>query len=334
MAESTLSLNYAEMRIAIAHYLGLTLTSTDWSADEIVLINMILKRGLRQFYKPPKIRTDQEPHRWSFLSPTTTLTTIASYATGTLAITEDDATVTLSDGIFPSWTATHGTLVVGTTEYAIDSRTDDTHLELSAVWPEDTITAEEYTLRHNGNYDMDEDFGGMDGRYLTHGEGVNKPDILIVNEATIRKMRASTTSRGEPQNVAIRPKNTTVTSSVGQRFEVMFYPIPNDAYTLYYRKIVQIGVVTSILAYPLGGMAYGEAILASCLAVAEQQENGVRGPEWESFISNLTSAIQEDMTAMQTDYHGYNSDDSDAIHRKGRGRHRDPNVIATYNGEF
>lgn len=342
MAESTLSLNYSELRQAIAHYLGLSLTSTDWTAEETTLIAMILKRGLRQFYKPPKIRTDQEPHRWSFLYSVDTITTIATYSTGTVAITNGSPTVTLTDGIFPSWAKTHGTLVIDTTVYVIAIRDGDTQLTLEDDWDEDTITEDTYDLRHNGNYDLPDDYGGHEGRWMTHGEGIYKPFVTFTNEVRIRQLRQGVTTRRAPKFAGVRPKGTTVSDTEGQRFEVIFYPIPDQVYIFYYQKIAQTANITADLAYPLGGMAYGEAILASCLATAENQENDIKGVKYDDFVTQLTSAIHEDQTSMQTEFFGYNRDNSDAVYgsqgrgRRGRrnGRHCDSNVIATYNGEF
>ena len=63
MAESTLSSQYSDFRIAIAHFMGLGIDSTAWSTDEVSRIAMILKRGLRQFYYPPRLYEGEAPHQ-------------------------------------------------------------------------------------------------------------------------------------------------------------------------------------------------------------------------------------------------------------------------------
>jgi len=153
MSESTLSTTLTEIRLAIAHFLGIDVDPANWDADQTAIINLIIKRGLRQFYFPPPVleitgkRTSvtRPAHEWSFLKPITTLDLIGSYITGTITVTENDATVLLTDGIWPSWTVEKGTLVVDNVEYTIATRTDDTQIELSEVWSLDTESEVDYT---------------------------------------------------------------------------------------------------------------------------------------------------------------------------------------------
>ena len=328
MAESTLSTTLTEIRLAIAHSLGINVDPDNWDANQTAIIDLIYKRGLRQFYFPPPVlqqtgkRTavTQPVHEWSFLKPVTTLDLIGSYATGTIAVTETGTTVTLTDGVWPSWTATHGTLVVDNVAYAIASLTNDTHIELSEAWTEDTETAASYTLRHNGNYDLPDDFGGIEGDMI-FPEGSNKPNIRIIGEGKIRSLRAATTSRTYPQFVAIRPKKQTVTTT-GQRFEIMFFPIPAVTATLSYKMLVLPELlVTSTITHPYGGAMHAETILASCLAVAESQEDEKRGVKWQEFQDRLAASIQIDKRMISAEHFGYNRDNSDLAHRSGSRRH-------------
>jgi len=337
MTESTLSTTFTEIRLAIAHCMAIDVDPTNWDADQTAIINLILKRGLRQFYFPPPsiVQSGQRTgislpaHEWSFLKPITELTLIGSYSTGTIAITITGTTVTLTTGVWPSWTATNGTLVVDNVAYEIASRTDDTHIELSDAWTEDTETAASYTLRHNGNYDLPDDFGGIEGSMI-RDEGSNKPDVRLIGEGKIRSLRAGTTSRTDPEYYAIRPKVQVTTT--GQRFEVMFFPIPSVASTLSYRMLVlpELLVATSI-EYPYGGATHAETIIASCLAIVESQEDEVRNVRWKEFQDRLAASIQIDKKMISADYFGYNRDGSDGIHSSGSRRHPQT-FLVTYNG--
>jgi hypothetical protein len=340
MSESTLSTTITEIRLAIAHFIGISVDSADWDADQTAIINLIIKRGLRQFYFPPSnvVQTGQRtgmslpPHEWSFLKPITELDLIGSYVTGTIAITETGTTVTLTDGVWPSWTATNGTLVVDNTAYEIASRTDDTHIELSDAWAEDTETAASYTLRHDGNYDLPDDFGGMEGN-MVYAEGSNKPEVRIIGEGKIRSLRAGTTSRTYPEYAAIRPKKQTTTTT-GQRFEIMFFPIPSVTYTLSYRMLVLPELlVSSTITHPYGGGTHAETILASCLAAAESSEEEKRGVKWQEFMDRLAASIQIDKKMISADYFGYNRDASDSAHSSGSRRHPQTFTV-TYNGNI
>ena len=340
MTESTLSTSFDEIRLAIAHQMGIDIDPDNWDADQTAIINLILKRGLRQFYFPPpnvvqagnRTGITLPPHEWSFLKPITELDLIGSYATGTIAITLAGTTVTLTTGVWPSWTATNGKLVVDNVAYAIATRTDDTHIELSDAWAEDTETAASYTLRHDGNYDLPDDFGGLEGD-MVYAEGSYKPNVRIIGEGKIRSLRSGTTSRTYPQFVAIRPKKQTVTTT-GQRFELMFFPIPSVTNTLSYRMLVLPELlVTSTITHPYGGAMHSETILASCLAAAESSEDEIRGVKWQEFMDRLAASIQIDKKMISAEHFGYNRDNSDSAHSSGSRRHPQT-FLVTYNGNM
>ncbi len=328
MTESTLSTTLTEIRLAIAHSMGIDVDPDNWDADQTAIINLIIKRGLRQFYFPPPnvVQTGQRtamslpPYEWSFLKPVTTLDLIGSYVTGTITVTELDATVLLTDGVWPSWTATKGTLVIDSVEYEISTRTDDTHIELSEAWALDTEDTVNYSLHRDGNYDLPDDFGGIEGDMI-YPEGSNRPNVRIIGEGKIRSLRISTTSRSDPQFAAIRPKKQTTTTT-GQRFEIMFFPVPQIARTLSYKMLVLPELlVTTTITYPYGGAMHSETILASCLAVVESQEDDTRGVKWQEFQDRLAASIQIDKKMISTEYFGYNRDDSDSAHKSGHRRH-------------
>jgi hypothetical protein len=328
MTESTLSTTLNDIRVAIAHFMGINIDSETWDADQTTIMNLILKRGLRQFYFPPPLvqptgkRTavTLPAHEWSFLKPVTTMDLIGSYSTGTIAVTLTGTTVTLTDGVWPSWTATNGTLVVNNVSYAIASRTNDTEIELSAAWDVATVTAASYTLRHNGNYDLPDDFGGLEGD-MTYPEAENKPNIRIVGEGKIRSLRVATSSRTYPLYAAVRPKKHSTTTT-GQRFEIMFYPITAVTYTLSYKMLVlPEALLDTTITHPYGGAMHSETILASCLAIAESQEDEQRGVKWQEFMDRLASSIQIDKRMISAEHLGYNRDESDTVEKTGPRRH-------------
>jgi len=69
MAESTLSVTYAELKIEVGVFLGFERDSQIWTNDETADVEAIIKRGLRQFYAPPPITGQDAPYIWSFLKP-------------------------------------------------------------------------------------------------------------------------------------------------------------------------------------------------------------------------------------------------------------------------
>lgn len=75
MAESTLTLTFSNLQVAVARYLGYSVTAADWTTPQAAEIAGIVQSGLRQFYWPPVPADRPDAHRWSFLRPTTTLST-------------------------------------------------------------------------------------------------------------------------------------------------------------------------------------------------------------------------------------------------------------------
>ena len=167
------------------------------------------------------------------------------------------------------------------------------------------------TAADDGDYDMPDNFGGLDGdMYFDTAENISGP-IEIIGEHQIRKMRESGggTQSGIPRYGAIRPKAGTGTT--GQRQELILHPRPAGIYTLHYRYKVLADAITSGAPYPLGGMAHAETLLASCLAAAENKLDDEKGVKWDYFMERLAASVSHDRKAMPPEKLGYNGDASD-----------------------
>ena len=314
MSESTLTLGYPDLRAELGAHLGYGRTTANWDTEQTATVESILQRGMRQFYVPPVLPGQSRSHSWRFLHPVTTLTTVAPYSTGT--VSSVGTTVTLTGGTWPSWAATHGTLTVDETDYEIASRDSDTELTLSAA-PGTAFSDDDYDLEHDGNYDLPDDFGGIEGRFTyakdeatyTFARGVD-----VVGEGLIRAKRQFSITDNYPKIAAIRCKAATGVS--GQRWEVLLWPVPDAVYNLSYRYTAIPGKLTSALPYPLGGALHSETILASCMAAAELKVNGVKAELWATFMERLAASVSLDSQATDATYFGYNGDHSDASSRE------------------
>ncbi|MAK30930.1 hypothetical protein [Acinetobacter sp.] len=78
--ESTLSLSLTDLRKEIGWYWLGERDSSNWSSDELTQIDEMINSGLRQFYHPAPGGIAPKGHKWSFMEPTTTLTTVAGTA--------------------------------------------------------------------------------------------------------------------------------------------------------------------------------------------------------------------------------------------------------------
>lgn len=80
MAESTLSLKYSDLLMEVGGFLGYGVKADTLSAVQVEEVDRYIQSGLRQFYYPPAINGIETAYEWSFLKPTTTLSTVASDA--------------------------------------------------------------------------------------------------------------------------------------------------------------------------------------------------------------------------------------------------------------
>lgn len=80
MAESTLSITLTELLAEVAAYLGYGVDSTAWTNAQKAELDRYVQAGVRQFYYPPEVAGVEPGYEWSFLNPTTTLTTTANDA--------------------------------------------------------------------------------------------------------------------------------------------------------------------------------------------------------------------------------------------------------------
>ncbi|KKM14572.1 hypothetical protein LCGC14_1704740, partial [marine sediment metagenome] len=114
MTESTLSLNWSDLLNDVGFYLGWGRETspgtavdvdnlTKWTTEQYERINEAVKVGLRQLYYPPKLKDDVPAHSWTYLTPTTSITTWLTF-TGTLTqavASSDDSTTIVTDSTAP-----------------------------------------------------------------------------------------------------------------------------------------------------------------------------------------------------------------------------------------
>jgi len=336
MAESALSLKYTDLQLLVGLFLGYNPDPTTWSGYNIapaswsegqtLEVDRYIQAGIRQFYYPPAVEGVDPGYEWSFLNPITTLETESAYTTGSLAVVS--GTCTLTGGTWPAWAATHGTLIIDETEYSITTRDGDT--QLTVVGDDVTAAQDGWSLGHAGYQDMPDDFGRVIGD-LHFEASVYAQSITVVSEHRILTLLQRDNVTGRPRHAALRFK--AAASTVGQRQEIVFWPKPNDDYTLTYRYEAFVGkLVPATTQYPLGGMKYSEVIVESCLAVAEQRANDERGIHWEAFTRLLRTAVQQDRKAGARYFGAMSS--GEATHVDPRRHSLQSSYDYTYNGDL
>jgi hypothetical protein len=308
MAESTLSVAYAELRRRIGRLIGAGRDpTTDFDADDTEDVDDILTQGLRMFYCPPPLPGEKYPHDWSFLTPVTTLTTTEPYDTGTVTIV--DGVVTLASGTWPAGAA-DGELEISGESYTVASRDSDSQLTL-----DDTSVDEDAGTSYNlifSTYELPDGFMDLLGP-MTYQPGKSDlvGEITLVSEHQIRIWRQNAEWVGRPRHCALRPQSHSGAAD-GQRFELVLWPVPDDEYILSYRYRIAPDLLTATLTYPPGGMHHSATIVEACLAAAEDMVfNDSNGPHFQRFLHLLAGSVGRDRKLNSPDTLGANMDHSD-----------------------
>jgi len=221
MVESTLSISYAELLVEVGVFLGYDPEHANRSAEEAAEVDRYIQAGLKQFYYPPAANGVEAGYSWSFLSPTTTIETVA-----------DDGEQDLPDAL---------------------------------------------------------------GRVLSDfyfDDQQHRQSIVQVSEGRIQASRQRCSDTGAPKMATVRHKEQV--EGEGQRMEVVWYPTPDNAYTLHFEYEAFSGRLSEANPYPLGGMRHSELLLESCLSLAEQRANDEIGGHTSAFRSMLSSCVAFD----------------------------------------
>lgn len=179
---------------------------------------------------------------------------------------------------------------------------------------------------------LPDDFGSPEGDISILSSQLVTWPVKLFNEGQIRQaygLNPNLSTR--PQMCSLQPlKGSTPTQ--GQRFQLFFYPLPDQDYTiqLEYNVIPDLGGTG--FPYPYGSGQHSETIIESCLAVMEERLDDMpfgTGPHGLAFIKRLNASIGIDRK-LKPQTLGYNDDRSDTRFRH-RARHTLDQTWA-YNG--
>jgi len=137
--------------------------------------------------------------------------------------------------------------------------------------------------------ELPSDLGRVIGSFF-YDQSEHRASIVQVSEERYQALISRSTDESPPQVARIRH----AAAASGQRLEVAWWPIPDDAYTLTYSYEAYAGKLSADNPYPLGGMRHADLVVQSCLAVAEQRANDERGIHTAEFERMLAAAIQRD----------------------------------------
>lgn len=168
------------------------------------------------------------------------------------------------------------------------------------------------------------------------------PAIQHVGEQQIRELQSrSPEYTGRPTSVAIRVAH--IGEVPGSMYEALFWPIPDDSYTIQYRcRIHPVmvamedgtgavpGVATDGTSTPHGGQSHAQTIIESCLLAADEMSGKPTKESFDRFMLSLVSSVGSDRVASTSDSLGYNGDPS--MPHRTRQYDLVPDTLITYKG--
>jgi len=166
-------------------------------------------------------------------------------------------------------------------------------------------------------------FASLDGPMTYHDANTIGPECLTnMGEEQVRELQSRyPDATGRPSVMALRPAH--VEQVPGARYEVVFWPTPDAAYTIRYRSQIHPvmvameddegdipGIATDGASSPEGGQSHAQTIIESCLLAADEMAGKDTRQSWERFIGSLVASVGSDRVAKTPATLGYNSDRS------------------------
>lgn len=142
-------------------------------------------------------------------------------------------------------------------------------------------------------YALPDDCGGQVDRFvITTGTAGHLITMVSVDDL-LQSVAREAPSNAIPKFAAVRTTHTTPTTSVSQRYEVLFYPTPDASYTVSYSytKLVDGLDENSSAEYALGGPQHHQTLVESVLAVAEEYLRPDETSHQQRFQQLLTASI-------------------------------------------
>lgn len=171
--------------------------------------------------------------------------------------------------------------------YPVNLRTGQMH-----TWQFLKTYATLATVNGQWKYSLPIDFSDMYSTVIHYDSDELQPPIIRRDADQILEMRSDVITSEWPQFFAITPAKFDM--DIGTMYEMWLYPTPDKAYSLvyFYRfDPIKLSATTDVV---VGGIRVCEAILETCLAVAEiQEEDGtsqIHQQESQRLIQALISA--------------------------------------------
>lgn len=274
------------------------LTGVTDAGDALVHV----KAGYRRFLDALDARTGRA-YFWSFLQPLGTISiweTATGAASGAPSKDNGTSTVTSAAAMFDEGMIGHNVEFTATeNEYEITAYTSSTVVTVSGD-ASGEADADVITVTADGIYPLPTDFGGLiDPFEYQYNSTLSRPALEEVSPGEILKGWRDTETEGTPRKWAVVPAE--FTSTTGQRYKVLTYPVTEDDRTWNYRYLrLAVDITDASTAYFLGGALHSYCIRECALAEAEASTGATDGIHQARAQTMLMAAIDQDRALFAT----------------------------------
>jgi hypothetical protein len=180
------------------------------------------------------------------------------------------------------------------------------------------------------HYDLPEDYASILGP-LNHTPSASAlyPSVAIVGEHQIRARAQQSSITARPQIAAVRVKPVDATGVT--RYEILFWPTPDDAYSLVGRYQSNPKMLSADTSLPIGNRQHAQTVVEACLAAAERVK-GKPGLHQKEFMKCLIASVALDRQQSAPETLGINRDGSDRPQEYDHWHELDATIV-TYNGQ-
>lgn len=175
----------------------------------------------------------------------------------------------------------------------------------SFLHPEATITLG--AADADGNFDLPGDFAEPESNFA-FGPDSGYPPLQWTTPDVIRAKRAASSSGAIPTLCSLQ--SVALAAETGQRWELMVWPTPATATTLYYQYLRNPALLSGDNDYPVGGMRYSPAVMACAYMIWEGEQGRTDGAEAVKAMRLLEAAKKTNLRQQPRNV-GYNVDNSD-----------------------
>lgn len=169
----------------------------------------------------------------------------------------------------------------------VDMKTKENHI-WSWLIKEGTLTLES----GKEEYLLPEDFDALSGSFIYTSQNGVCGQISKVSRNKVMLNRSDNNFSGWPVMCYIHPE--TIDTVVDQKKKVVFWPIPNSAYTINYSYVCIPPKPMNSTDVFIGNYSTDEVLLQMCLAMAEQSSDEELGTQTKLANEQLQSLIMSD----------------------------------------